>query len=84
MTRITVEIDDNLLHGAQRVLGTKTKVATINEALRLQALRAQAADIIGALDSVEMDFAGSGDSFRYGGGRDLAATEERARAPRVA
>ena len=84
MTRITVEIDDGLLHGAQRVLGTKTKVATINEALRLQALRAQAADIIGALDSVEMDFAGSGDSFRYAGGRDLAATEERAGAPRVA
>jgi Arc/MetJ family transcription regulator len=84
MTRITVEIDDRWLHGAQQVLGTKTKVATINEALRLQALRAQAAEIIAALDSVEMDFAGSGDAFRYGGGRDLSTTEERARTTRVA
>jgi Arc/MetJ family transcription regulator len=84
MTRITVEIDDNWLHGAQKVLGTKTKVATINEALRLQAQRAQAAEIIAALDSVDMDFTDSGDSFRYGGGRDLSATEERARTSRVA
>ncbi|MBV9383156.1 MAG: type II toxin-antitoxin system VapB family antitoxin [Streptosporangiaceae bacterium] len=84
MTRITVEIDDSLLHHAQRVLGTKTKVATINEALRLQAVRARAADIIAALDSVEIDLTGSADSFRYGGGRDLSSAEERARAPRVA
>jgi len=84
MTRITVEIDDEWLHDAQQVLGTGTKVATINEALRLQALRAKAARIIEALDSVEMDFTNSAQSFRYGGGRDLSTLEERARAQQVA
>jgi Arc/MetJ family transcription regulator len=86
MTRITVEIDDEWLHDAQQVLGTGTKVATINEALRLQALRAKAARIIEALDSAEaeMDFTHSAESFRYGGGRDLSKLEERARIPRVA
>jgi hypothetical protein len=34
-------------------------VATINEALRVQALKAEAAEILAALDSVEMDYAGS-------------------------
>jgi hypothetical protein len=67
-----------------QVLGTTTKVATINEALRLQALRAEAAQIIAALDSADMDFSGSEDSFRHGGGRDLSALEQDARSPRVA
>jgi hypothetical protein len=79
MTRITVDINDGWLEAARVVLGTDTKVATINEALRVQALKAQAAEILAALDSVEMDYTGSADSFRYGGGRDLGRLEELAR-----
>lgn len=84
MSRITVEVNDEWLHDATEVLGTGTKVATINEALRLQALRLQADRIIAALDSVSMDFTNSPESFRFGGGRDLSGLEERARGPRVA
>ena len=72
MARITVDINDAWLEAARVVLGTDTKVATINEALRIQALKAQAAEILAALDSVEMDYTGSADSFRFGGGRDLS------------
>jgi len=43
MTRITVDVNDKWLKAAQVVLGTDTKVATINEALRAQALKAEAA-----------------------------------------
>jgi hypothetical protein len=80
MTRITVDVNDRWLEAAQVVLGTDTKVATINAALHAQALKAEAAEVIAALDSVPMDFEGSADSFRYGGGRDLSRLEERARA----
>jgi hypothetical protein len=79
MTRITVDVNDGWLEAARVVLGTDTKVATINEALRIQALKAEAAEILAALDSVEMDYAGSADSFRYGGGRDLSRLDELAR-----
>jgi hypothetical protein len=79
MTRITVDVNDGWLEAARVVLGTDTKVATINEALRLQALKAEAAEILAALDSVEMDYAESADSFRYGGGRDLSRPDELAR-----
>ncbi len=72
MTRITVDVNEGWLEAARVVLGTDTKVATINEALRAQALKAEAAGILAALDSVEMDYSGSADSFRYGGGRDLS------------
>ena len=84
MARITVDINDGWLEAARVVLGTDTKVATINEALRLQALKAQAAGILAALDSVEMDYTGSADSFRYGGGRDLSRLDELARADAAA
>jgi Arc/MetJ family transcription regulator len=84
MARITVEVNDEWLHDAGQVLGTKTKVATINEALRLQALRAQAAGIIAALDGAEMDFSNSADSFRFGSGRDISSPEADARASRGA
>ena len=60
------------------VLGTDTKVATINAALHAQALKAEAAEILAALDSAEMDFEGS-DGFGYGGGRDLSKLEEQVR-----
>jgi hypothetical protein len=76
MTRITVDVNDGWLEAARVVLGTDTKVATINEALRIQALKAQAAEILAALDSVEMDYTGSTDSFRYSGGRDLSRLDE--------
>ncbi len=79
MTRITVDINDGWLEAARVVLGTDTKVATINEALRIQAQKAKAAEILAALDSVEMDYTGSADSFRYGGGRDLSGLDELAR-----
>jgi hypothetical protein len=79
MARITVDINDGWLEAARVVLGTDTKVATINEALRIQALKAEAAEILAALDSVEMDYTGSADSFRFGGGRDLSRLDELAR-----
>jgi Arc/MetJ family transcription regulator len=79
MTRITVDVNDAWLAAAREVLGTDTKVATINEALRSFALKQQAKDIMHALNSVEMDFSESIHSFRYGGGRDLSRLEEDAR-----
>jgi hypothetical protein len=79
MTRITVDVNDGWLEAARVVLGTDTKVATINEALRIQALKAKAAEILAALDRVEMDYTESADSFRYGGGRDLSRLDELAR-----
>jgi hypothetical protein len=79
MTRISVDVNDEWLEAAREILGTDTKVATINEALHSFALRKQAAEIIAALDSVEMDFSGSENSWRYGAGRDLTRLEEAAR-----
>jgi len=79
MTRITVEIDDELLAAARQVLGTGTKVATITAALRQVARRKQVADAIALMNSVEMDYSGSENAFRYGGGRDLGRLEEKAR-----
>lgn len=83
MTRITVEVNDEWLDAARQVLGTETKVATINEALRMQALRIEAARIVDAFDSVPMDFSDSGESFGYGGGRDLSRLAADARSDRV-
>jgi Arc/MetJ family transcription regulator len=84
VTRITVDVNDEWLEAARKVLGTSTKVATINEALRLQAVKDQADRILAAFDSVTMDFTGSDDAFGYGGGRDLSRLAERARKGRVA
>jgi Arc/MetJ family transcription regulator len=84
MTRITVDVNDEWLEAAKKVLGTATKVATINEALRAQAVKDQAARILAAFDSVTMDFTGSEDAFGYGGGRDLSRLAEQARKGRVA
>ena len=79
MTRITVDVNEEWLNSARRVLGTDTKVATINEALRIQATKEQARQILASLDSVKMDFTGSADAFGYGGGRDLSGLESDAR-----
>jgi hypothetical protein len=48
-------------------------------ALRLQAVRARAAEIIAPLDNAGMDFSRSADSFRFGGGRDLSSPADDAR-----
>lgn len=79
MTRITVDVNDEWLEAAREVLGTDSKVSTINAALHSFALRRQAAEIMAALDSVEMDYAGSGEAWRFGGGRDLSRLIEKAR-----
>lgn len=84
MTRISVDVNDEWLEAARQVLGTDTKVATINEALRSFALRQQAIEIVAAFDSVQMDFSGSVEAWREGGGRDLAQLAEEARTGRVA
>jgi Arc/MetJ family transcription regulator len=84
MTRITVEVNDDWLDAARQALGTTSKVATINEALRLQALRIQGQQISAAFESVEMDFGGSVDSFGYGSDRDLSRLAEDARDQHVA
>lgn len=84
MTRITVEVNDDWLDAARQALGTTSKVATINEALRVQALRVQGQEIAAAFQSVQMDFSGSGKSFGYSGGRDLSSLAEEARDQSVA
>jgi hypothetical protein len=79
MTRITVDVNDEWLEAAREILGTDTKVGTINAALQTFAQRKKAAEIIALLDSAEMDHTGSADAWRYGGGRDLSRLVEAAR-----
>jgi hypothetical protein len=79
MTRITVDVNDDWLEAAREVLGTDTKVGTINAALHAFALQRKATDILAAFDRVEMDFGDSADAWRYGGGRDLSRVVEDAR-----
>lgn len=83
MTRITVDVNDEWLDAAKEALGTDTKVATINAALRSFALRTQAGKIVAALGSVPMDFTDSDASWRYGAGRDLTRLEQEAREPKA-
>ena len=78
MGRITVEVNEEWLEAAREVLGTDTKVATINAALHAFAVRRQAREIVAAFDSVAMDFDGSAEAWGYGGGRDLSAVERTA------
>jgi Arc/MetJ family transcription regulator len=79
VTRITVDVNDEWLAAAQEVLGTDTKVSTINAALRAFALRRKATEIVAAFDSVTMDFTDYEHAWRYGGGRDLSRLVEEAR-----
>lgn len=60
VARITVDVNDEWLDAAREVLGTDTKVATINAALHAFALRRKAKETVAALDSVPMDFLGRG------------------------
>ncbi len=84
MGRITVDVNEEWLEAAREVLGTDTKVATINAALHAFALRRQAREIVAALDSVVMDFDGSAEVWGYGGGRDLSILERDARTTNAA
>lgn len=79
MTRITVDVNDEWLEAAREELGTDTKVATINAALRAFSLRRQAVEIVAAFDSVEIDFDESGHAWGYGCGRDLSRLVDDAR-----
>jgi len=79
MARITVDVNDDWLDAARRVLGTTSKVATINEALRIQGQ-----EIAAAFQSAQMDFSGSADAFGYSGGRDLSRLADDARDQHVA
>lgn len=79
MGRITVEVNEDWLGDAQAVLGTATKVATINAALHEVALRKQAVEIVAALDAHPVDLTGSERSWRYGGGRDFSTLLDEAR-----
>jgi hypothetical protein len=74
-----VDVNDEWLDAAREVLGTETKVATINAALHSFALRKQAERILAAFDSVPMEFAGSAEAWGSGGGRDLSRLVEDAR-----
>ena len=78
MGRITVDVNEEWLEAAQEVLGTDTKVATINAALHAIAIRRQARDIVAAFDSVPIEIAG--DAWGFHGGRDLSTLEDDARA----
>jgi hypothetical protein len=79
MTRITVDVNDEWLEAARQELGTDTKVATINAALRAFALRRQAVDIVAAFDRVQVEYVDTHHAWRYGGGRDLSRLAEDAR-----
>ncbi len=79
MTRIMVDVNDEWLEGARRYLGTDTKVATINAALRAFAQRKLAAEVSEELDGLDIDYSGSADAWRFGGGRDLSRLAEDAR-----
>jgi Arc/MetJ family transcription regulator len=80
MTRITVDVNDEWLEAAREVLGTETKVATINEALRTFAVRRQAIEIAAAFAEVKLDLSGSGEAWGHHGGRPLDRLVEDARA----
>lgn len=84
MTRITIDVNDEWLEAARDILGTETKVATVNEALRSFAVRKQAKAIVAALDSAEMDYSGSAEAWRFGGGRDLTRVIDDVQDPRSA
>lgn len=76
MTRIMVDINEEWLDAARSYLGTDTKVATINAALRAFAQRKLAAEVSADLDGLDIDYSGSAEGWRLGGGRDLSTLAE--------
>lgn len=79
MTRIELDVNDEWLAAARAELGTDGDEATINAALREIAHRYKAMQLAETFNAVEMDFSGSADAWRYGGGRDLSRLAEKAR-----
>jgi Arc/MetJ family transcription regulator len=55
VTRTLVDIDDGTLAAAAKVLGTSTKVATVNAALALVATRSKRLAFLDALDEHAAD-----------------------------
>jgi hypothetical protein len=84
MTRISVDVNDEWLDDARAELGTDSKVETINQALHEIAVRRRGREIAEIFASAPMDYSGSADAWRYGGGRDLDGLIERAREDRTA
>lgn len=84
MTRISVDVNDEWLEAARAELGTDSKVETINGALRELAVRRRGREIAEIFASAPMDFSGSAEAWRYGGGRDLEGLVDRAREHRSA
>jgi len=84
MTRITVDVNDEWLEAAREALGTDTKVATINAALRAFAVRREAKRIVAAFDEVPIELSEGDRAWGYGGGRDLAHLAEDARSTEAA
>ena len=72
MTRTVVDIDDNALAAASRILGTKTKVATVNAALAEVAKRDKQLEAIRGIAEGSKDLAdaeimkGASRSFDFG------------------
>lgn len=72
MTRTVIDIDDKALATAARVLGTKTKVATVNAALADVAKRDEQLAAIRGIAKVSKDLAvpeimkGASRSFDFG------------------
>jgi Arc/MetJ family transcription regulator len=57
MTRTLIDIDDEALEAAKRVLGTRTKVETVNRALAEVAARTRRLAFLDDLDRAAVDLA---------------------------
>jgi Arc/MetJ family transcription regulator len=57
MARTLIDIDDAALEGAKRVLGTRTKVETVNRALAEVAARTRRLAFLDDLDHAAVDLA---------------------------
>ncbi|WP_410787584.1 type II toxin-antitoxin system VapB family antitoxin [Kribbella sp. C-35] len=79
MARIDLDVNDEWLAAARAELGTSGDEETINAALSQFVRWRRAQRLIETLNAVEMDFTGSADAWRYGGGRDLSRLAENAR-----
>lgn len=55
MTRTFIDVDDEALEGAKRVLGTRTKVETVNRALAEVAARTRRLAFLDDLDRAAVD-----------------------------
>jgi Arc/MetJ family transcription regulator len=60
MTRTLIDVDDDSLQAAAKVLGTSTKVETINRALAEIAARAQRLAFLDDLDRAAADLSDPG------------------------